>query len=96
MVVLAIFALSAVFAQTCQQSQVRLTKQQAITRAEQQVSFHPTFEQVRLVRQGINSRPFWAVSLSVPDGAGRFSELTVVRIDANTGKVDSVNNQGAP
>jgi len=96
LVVLAIFAVSAVFAQTCQQSQVRLSKDQAIARAEQQVSFDPTNRQVRLVRQGINSRPFWAVSLSVPDDAGGFSQLTTVRIDANTGKVEAVTNEAAP
>ncbi len=96
MVVVAIFVIAGLAAKTCQQSQVRLSKEQAITRAEQQVSFEPTRTQVRLVRQGINSRPFWAVSLSVPDGAGRFSHLTTVRIDANTGKVDAVNNEVGP
>ena len=43
------------------------------------------------MRQGINSKPFWAVSLSIPirDGEG-FRKLTVVKVDANTGKVASV------
>ena len=96
MVVVAIFAVALLAAQTCQQSQVRITKDQAIARAEQQVSFDSTRTQVRLVRQGIKSRPFWAVSLSAPDGAGGFSHLAVVRIDANTGKVDTVDDEVAP
>jgi hypothetical protein len=76
---------------TCQKSQIRVTKDQAIATAERQVAFEPTREQVRLVRQGINSKPFWAVSLSIPirDGEG-FRKLTVVKVDANTGKVASV------
>ena len=93
---MAIFALTAVVAQTCQQSQVRIDEQQAIATAEQQVSFDPARTQVRLVRQGINSRPIWAVSLSVPDGAGGFSRLTVVEVDANTGKVTAVTREVGP
>jgi hypothetical protein len=76
---------------TCQRSQIRVTKDQAIATAERQVDFEPTREQVRLVRQGLNSKPFWAVSLSIPSRRDEgFRKLTVVRVDANTGKVASV------
>jgi peptidase YpeB-like protein len=80
-------------AQTCQKSQVRITKNQAIDRAEAQVSFKPTREQVRLLRQGLSSKPFWIVSLSIPRGDGTFRQLAVVRVDANTGKVEDVRVQ---
>lgn len=83
-------------AQTCQQAQVRLTKEQAIATARKQVDFRPTQTQVRLVRQGVNSRPYWAVSLSIPLGEERYARLTTVRVDANTGKVAAVNRQIAP
>jgi hypothetical protein len=83
--------LAFVASRTCQKSQIRVTKDQAIATAERQVAFEPTREQVRLVRQGLNSKPFWAVSLSVPVGDGdRFRKLAVVKVDANTGKVASV------
>ena len=83
-----------VASQSCQQSQIRITKDQAITKAEQQVDFDPTRTQVRLLRQGLGSKPFWVVSLSIPrkDGA-TFSKLAVVRINANTGKVVEVKAQ---
>jgi hypothetical protein len=86
-----VLLLAFVASRTCQKSQIRLTKDQAIATAERQVDFKPTREQVRLVRQGIGSKPFWAVSLSIPirDGEG-FRKLAVVRVDANTGKVASV------
>ena len=46
--------------------------------------------QVRLLRQGLPSKPFWIVSLSGPGSVeGTFSSLAVVRIDANTGKVET-------
>ena len=88
--------MTAVVAQTCQQAQVRLTKEQAIAAARKEVDFRPTQTQVRLVRQGLKSRPYWAVSLSIPAGGGRFDRLTTVRVDANTGKVAAVNREIGP
>ncbi len=45
-----------------------------------------------MLRQGVPSKPFWIVSLSRRGKApGTFSALAVVRINANTGKVESVN-----
>jgi hypothetical protein len=87
-----VLLLAFVASRTCQRSQIRVTKDQAIATAERQVDFEPTREQVRLVRQGLNSKPFWAVSLSIPvrDGDG-FRKLTVVKVDANTGKIASVS-----
>ena len=85
-----------VAAQTCQQSQIRYTKEQAIATAKQRIDFTPDRTQVRLVRQGITSEPFWIVSLSIAgDGAGEdeFRELALVKIDANSGKVDEVRQQ---
>jgi len=95
-VVVALFLATAVVAQNCQKAQVRLTKEQAIAAARKQVDFRPTQTQVRLVRQGVTSRPYWAVSLSIPTGQGRFDRLTTVRVDANTGKVAAVNREVSP
>jgi len=92
-VVAALFGVTLLAAKTCQQSQVRLTKEQAIAAAVKQVDFQPTQTQVRLVRQGINSRPYWAVSLSIPTGVEQYSRLTTVRVDANTGKVAAINRE---
>jgi hypothetical protein len=83
-------------ANSCQRSQVRFTQAQAVGIARQQIDFQPTRTQVRLVRQGIQSRPIWAVSLSVPTGPDKFKSLAVVRVDANTGKIVSVAVQQTP
>jgi hypothetical protein len=82
-------------ARGCQQDQVRITEQQAIATAEEQVDFVPEDTQIRLLRQGLDTRPFWIVSLSIPKGGseGRFSRLALVHIDANTGKVTEVQEQ---
>jgi hypothetical protein len=93
-VIVAVLVLAFVVAQTCQQSQIRYTEQQAIALAKRQVDFTPDRTQVRLVRQGIASEPFWFVSLSVAgDGKDEFRELALVKIDANNGKLESVSRQ---
>jgi hypothetical protein len=93
-VLLAAFAVS----QTCQKDQVRLTKDQAIAKAEEQVDFEATRKQVRFLRQGLGAKPYWIVSLSVPFkgdplNTQRFRKLAVVEINANTGKVTDVRVQ---
>jgi hypothetical protein len=81
-------------ARTCQQAQIRVTQDQAIATAKKQIGFTPKRTQVRLLRQGLDRRPFWIVSLSIPTGQpDTFSRLALVRIDANTGKVESVQEQ---
>jgi peptidase YpeB-like protein len=85
----ALVAVTALAARSCQQAQVRVPKARAVAAAQARVDFRPQATQVRLVRQGLNAHPFWAVSLSVRSDGG-FAELAVVKIDANTGKVISV------
>jgi hypothetical protein len=51
-----------------------------------------------MLRQGLNSRPNWVVSLSIPRSGAviaeqQFKELALVRVDANTGKVVDVELQ---
>jgi hypothetical protein len=93
-VIVAVLVLAFVAAQTCQKSSIRLNKDQAIAKAEQQVDFFPKRVQVRMLRQGLTSRPYWMVSLSRPGKRpDTFSELAVVRINANTGKVETVKIQ---
>ena len=90
---LVLFVACLVVAQTCQQRQVRVTKQRAVEVARAEVDFRPTRVQVRLVRQGLNGRPFWAVSLSIPGpGSNDFERLTTARVDANSGKLVSLTD----
>jgi len=86
-----LFVLTLGVSRSCQQSQVRVGKERAIASARARVAFAPRQTQVRLVRQGLNARPYWAVSLSVPGPNGSFRRLATVRVDANTGKVAAVN-----
>jgi hypothetical protein len=96
-VIAALIVLAFFVSRSCQQSQIRITKEQAIATAEERVDFTPENTQVRLLRQGLSSKPFWIVSLSVPsdEEENAFSRLALVRIDANTGEIADVQ-QGQP
>jgi hypothetical protein len=93
-VIAGVLVVAFIAAQTCQKSQIRVDKDQAIATAKERVDFTPRRTQIRLLRQGITSEPYWIVSLSIPtDQEDVFSKLALVKIDANTGKVDSVKIQ---
>jgi hypothetical protein len=95
--IVALVALTFFVSRSCQQDQVRITKEQAVETAQRQIDFKPTRTQIRLLRQGLNSRPTWIVSLSIPRGdplnTQEFRQLALVRVDANTGKVTDVRVQ---
>jgi hypothetical protein len=92
--ILVLVVATAFAAQSCQQSQVRVSKERAISTARPEAGFTPQRTQVRLVRQGITGHPFWAVSFSVPAPSGDgYSKLTTVRVDAHSGTVESVNRE---
>lgn len=101
---LALFAFTFFVVKACQDDQVRLTQEDAIALAKDQVDFEPENTQIRLLRQGLDRRPIWVVSLSIPKGEEGpdpdfFKRLALVRIDANKGTVESVQEQettGAP
>lgn len=101
MLVVGLFAICLVVATTCQKRQVRISQQSAIATATRAADFKPQRTQIRLVRQGLNGHPYWAISLSIPkQGNGGYERVSVARIDANSGKLvaftDDANKGGAP
>ena len=93
--VIGLFAVCLFAAQTCQRRQIRVSKEVAIATATRAADFRPQRTQVRLVRQGLNGRPFWAISLSVPGKNGNFDRISVARVDANTGKLVAFTNNAS-
>ncbi|MGA6946714.1 MAG: hypothetical protein WBZ00_03065 [Solirubrobacterales bacterium] len=100
LVLIALVVLAAVVARSCQQSQIRVTKEQAIAIADRQIDFKPESTQIRLLRQGLNRKPFWFVSLSDPIGSAThprgFTRIVIVEIDANSGSVEDVKGSASP
>jgi hypothetical protein len=97
-VVVVLLGLTFFVARSCQNDQVKVAQDEAVAIAQDQVDFKSESTQVRLLRQGLSRHPFWVVSLSVPfntpDDPQGFKRLAVVRIDATTGEVASVQDQG--
>ena len=98
-----LFTVTLLAATTCQKRQIRVSKETAVATATRAVDFKAERTQVRLVRQGLNGHPYWAVSLSIPkpDGDGKeFERLATVRVDANNGKLvaltDEDRKEGSP
>jgi hypothetical protein len=98
---LGLFAVCLLVASSCQRHQIRITKESAIATATRAADFRPERTQVRLVRQGLNGRPFWAISLSIPSADGKgYARVSVARVDANTDKLvaftDNADTERAP
>ncbi len=76
-------------AHSCQQAQVRVSQSEAIATAKAQVSFKPTDTAIRLLRQGLSTKPFWIVVLYTRHD-GDLVPRAQVHIDAKTGEVTQV------
>jgi len=86
--VVGLFAVCLLAATTCQKRQIRISQQTAIVTATRAADFKPQRTQVRLVRQGLNGHPYWAISLSTPAKSGNgYERVSVARVDANSGKL---------
>ncbi|MDQ2940144.1 MAG: PepSY domain-containing protein [Actinomycetota bacterium] len=93
--VIGLLVLAFVVSKGCQQSQIKLTQDQAVATAKRQVDFRPQDTQVRLLRQGLGRQPYWIVSLLTLTPSGdKYLHLALVRIDAGTGEVVEVKQQG--
>lgn len=101
MLIVGLFAICLVAATSCQRHQIRISQRAAIATAAKAADFTPTRTQVRLVRQGLNGHPFWAISFSIPAKNGKgYERVSVARVDANTGKLvaftDNASKEGTP
>jgi hypothetical protein len=99
--VVGLFVVCLLAASTCQKRQIRISKEDAIVTAMRAANFKPQRTQVRLVRQGLNGHPYWAISLSIPkQGNDGYERVSVARVDANSGKLvaftDNASQEGAP
>jgi hypothetical protein len=67
-----------------------VSKNDAVTIARARVDFKPEGYNIRFVRRGIPPGPFWVVSFWIRRADGSFSRITVVVVDANSGRVTEV------
>ena len=97
-VVVGLIALAFFVVRGCQNNQIKVSQDDAVAIAEDQIDFQSESTQIRLLRQGLDRHPYWVVSLSIPfntpDDPRGFRQLAVVRVDATNGDVASVQDQG--
>lgn len=80
-------------AKSCASRDTEVTQDEAIAIAREQIDFEPDRVGVRFIPRGVQSRPFWAVSLSVTDAEGNLDRVTVVVVNARTGEVAEVRRE---
>jgi hypothetical protein len=68
----------------------KVSKKDAIAIARPRIDFKPSGYQIRFIRRGIPSRGFWVVSFYIRKAAGGYSRVTVVLVDAASGRVTEV------
>ena len=87
----ALIALGLVLTRVLGRTTPKVSKQDAVAVARPNVDFKPQGYNIRLVRQGIPPRPVWAVSFWIrKSGGGGYSRITLVLVDANSGRVMQV------
>ena len=78
-----------VVSRSCQEREVAIDKNGAISIARKQIDYEPQRVAVRFVRRGIPSRGYWAVSLPGTNPP----RITTVLVNAASGAVVEVNHE---
>lgn len=77
-------------ARSCGKTETKVTQDQAIAIAKEQVAFEPNDVVIRLVKQGLTQRELWLVGLGIKRADGSFTKATNVLVDADTGAVEEI------
>ena len=67
-----------------------VSKEEALEIARPRIDFKPNGYQIRFIRRGIPSHGFWVVSFYIRKAEGGYARVTVVLIDATSGRVTEV------
>jgi hypothetical protein len=93
-ILVAILLVAFLASRSCASATGDIDQDEAIAIAKGQVDFEPEQVNVRFFRQGVPSRPFWAVSLTDRDESGAVERRTLIVVSAATGEVAKVDEFG--
>jgi hypothetical protein len=85
--------LALVVSRTCGSQDKQISQEQAVAAAQAEIDFEPDHTAVRFLRQGVPSRPYYAISFSAGTKGEPGYRLTTVVVDARTGAVTQVNRE---
>ena len=91
---MALIGLTFVVSKSCQQSQIKVSQSEAVAAAKGLIDFKPTSTTVRLLRQGLDTQPFWIVVMTIEKG-NRVLRIAQVHIDAKSGEITEVKQSKA-
>ena len=87
----AVLLLAFLVARTCGRVGDEVSQEKAIAIARGEIDFDAEHEQIRLFKKGLDSHPYWGVSLY--DGERSHpTRCQIVQIDAESGDVTAVND----
>ena len=92
-ILLVVLAVALFALKTCASRDSDISQEEAIEIAEREIDFESQRTMVRFLPRGVDSRPFWAVSLSELDADGNPERIVVVVVDATTGDVEEIRRQ---
>jgi hypothetical protein len=67
-----------------------VSKSEALRISRPRIDFTPQDHQIRFIRRGIPPHGFWVVSYFIRNQGGGYKRVTVVVVDATSGKVTEV------
>jgi Peptidase propeptide and YPEB domain len=79
-------------ARSCGKTEAKVSQDDAIAIAEEQVDFEPNNVIIRLQKRGLRSDEFWLVGLGIKRPDGSYERATNVLIDADTGDVVGIED----
>jgi hypothetical protein len=86
----ALLGIGFVLVNVLHQGKTNVSKEDAVAIARQRIDFTPTGYQIRFIRRGIPSRGYWVASFYIRRDGGDYSRVTVVLVDAASGRVTEV------
>jgi hypothetical protein len=89
----ALLVLGLVLVNVLHQGKSNVSKNDALSIARQRIDFTPTGYQIRFIRRGIPSRGVWVASFYIRKDTGGYSRVTVVLVDAASGRVTEVRKE---
>jgi hypothetical protein len=88
-----LLALGFVLVHVVDRNGAKVSQDEAVAIARAQIDFEPEDHQIRFLRRGIPSRGYWAVSFFIRKEGGGYERVTVVLVDASSGKVTEVRRE---
>jgi Peptidase propeptide and YPEB domain len=85
-----LLALGFVLVHVVDRNGAKVSQDEAVAIARAQIDFKPEDYQIRFIRRGIPSRGYWVVSFFIRKQAGGYERVTVVLVDAASGRVTEV------